>query len=100
MRIRSRIDDPEGRSRSGSLDRSPAFCRAATAKSIKIVFICVIGMKKSFRPKRSNGIDSRCSPSGQETRCSRRKGHHRKCGGESQRVSRAYLIEEVAEQAR
>jgi len=70
------------------------------ANKIKIVFICLSGVRKSLRPQRLNGIDSRCAPSGQETRCNRRKGHHRKCRGESQRVPRAYLIEEVAEQAR
>jgi hypothetical protein len=58
------------------------------------------GVRKSFRPKGAHRIGSRGAPSGQETRCSRRKGHHRKCPGESQRVSRAYLIQEVAEQAR
>ena len=58
------------------------------------------GARKSFGPKGAHRIGPRGAPSGQEARRERREGHYGKCGGESQRVSRAYLIQEVTEQAR
>ena len=66
----------------------------------KMAAVCICRARESSRPEGSNGIGSRRAPSGQETRSSRRKGHHPKRRDESQRVSRAHLIQEVAEQAR